>query len=560
MTAPARPALRYPFALLGLVCFFCTFLADGTTESGFSAEAPVLFGLLCLTGAAVGAFLLPGGFKDRLRVLVPAVFAAAALGFLALLSGGDPGLLLAAALLFLSATGLSLWMSGKLHTRQFLLLLFAAAFCLRLAYILVTPITVRQHDVGAIGCGHSHIGYIEYFYNGGSLLLPFDPRSVWQFYHPPLHHITAAIWMRFQTLLGFSYERAFENVQILTLFYSMGTLFFVERLLRRLRLRGAALILPMAVICFHPTGILFSGSINNDCLSAFLQFGALAAAVRWYDQPGLKNILYVALLVGGSMAAKLSGALCAPAIALLFLYKWWKNRQETRRYFAWFAAFAAVCVPLGLGWQILNLVRWGVPPGYVPVLSTDNYQYIGMYSPWQRLFDFFGGENANVFMAWKDRSGAGYYEYNLFLGLFKTAVFGEFTFFHPASETVRCQVGLPFANALFFVNLICMGVSLVCGVLTLFRKRFVRKDAVLSAFFAVLFAITLFSYISMCFSAPHTCTQNFRYTTPMLLCGVVWLGEGVRRTKKRSFMRSGLSVLTAVFCILSAFVYTLLLI
>ena len=60
MTAPARPALRYPFALLGLVCFFCTFLADGTTESGFSAEAPVLFGLLCLTGAAVGAFLLPG--------------------------------------------------------------------------------------------------------------------------------------------------------------------------------------------------------------------------------------------------------------------------------------------------------------------------------------------------------------------------------------------------------------------------------------------------------------------------------------------------------------------
>ena len=201
-----------------------------------------------------------------------------------------------------------------------------------------------------------------------------------------------------------------------------------------------------------------------------------------------------------------------------------------------------------------------MPPGYVPVLSTDNYQYIGMYSPWQRLFDFFGGENANVFMAWKDRSGAGYYEYNLFLGLFKTSVFGEFTFFHPESETVRCQVGLPFANALFFVNLICMGVSLVCGVLTLFRKRFVRKDAVLSAFFAVLFGITLVSYISMCFSAPHTCTQNFRYTTPMLLCGVVWLGEGVRRTKKRSFMRSGLSVLTAVFCILSAFVYTLLLI
>lgn len=77
-------------------------------------------------------------------------------------------------------------------------------------------------------------------------MLPFDPRSVWQFYHPPLHHLTAALWMHFQTLLGFSYERAFENVQILTLFYSMGTLFIFERLLRRLRLRGTAFVLPMA--------------------------------------------------------------------------------------------------------------------------------------------------------------------------------------------------------------------------------------------------------------------------------------------------------------------------
>lgn len=560
MIAPARPVFRYPFAWLGLACFICTFMADGTTESGFSAEAPVLFGGLCLTGAVLGAFLLPGNIRERLYILIPAAFAAVALGFLALLSGGDPALLLAAALLFLMAAGLSLWMSGQLHMRQLLLLLFAAAFCLRLAYILVTPITVRQHDVGSIGCGHSHIGYIEYLYNGGSLLLPFDPRSVWQFYHPPLHHLTAALWMHFQTLLGFSYERAFENVQILTLFYSMGTLFIFERLLRRLRLRGAAFVLPMAVVCFHPTGILFSGSINNDCLSAFLQFGALAAAVRWYDAPGLKNILYVALLVGGSMAAKLAGALCAPAIALLFLYKWWKNRQETRRYFAWFAAFAAICVPLGLGWSVLNWVRWGVPLGYVPVLSTDNYQYVGIYSPWQRLFDFFGGKDANVFMAFADRSGAGYYEYNLFLGLFKTSVFGEFTFFHPESDTVRCQIGLPFATALFFVNLVCMGVSLLGGGLTLFRKRFVRGDGVLSAFFAILFGVTLFSYINMCFSAPHTCTQNFRYTTPMLLCGAVWLGELIRHTQKRSLGRRGLSVLTAVFCVLSAFVYTLLLV
>ena len=185
----------------------------------------------------------------------------------------------------------------------------------------------------------------------------------------------------------------------------------IEGALGKPRAIGNTLAKAMTLaLCGLAMSVAAKAGIFNVGGEGQLFMGALAAAVRWYDAPGLKNILYVALLVGGSMAAKLAGALCAPAIALLFLYKWWKNRQETRRYFAWFAAFAAICVPLGLGWSVLNWVRWGVPLGYVPVLSTDNYQYVGMYSPWQRLFDFFGGKDANVFMAFADRSGAGYYE------------------------------------------------------------------------------------------------------------------------------------------------------
>lgn len=107
----------------------------------------------------------------------------------------------AASVLLLGGFGLlltgsaALLVTKKMKTEHVILLLLAAGFLLRLAYIFYTSIYTRQHDMHVFTGGTGHAGYINYFYE--HIQLPdFDPRTRWQFYHPPLHHFTAALFMQ----------------------------------------------------------------------------------------------------------------------------------------------------------------------------------------------------------------------------------------------------------------------------------------------------------------------------------------------------------------------------
>ena len=89
---------------------------------------------------------------------------------------------------------------------------------MRLGYVLYTPIYMGQHDLLELGCGQGHIGYIEYFLEGGSIFHDFSPVTRYQFYHPPFSHLISAAFVRCSLLLGTPYETAFEQLQYLALF------------------------------------------------------------------------------------------------------------------------------------------------------------------------------------------------------------------------------------------------------------------------------------------------------------------------------------------------------
>ena len=94
--------------------------------------------------------------------------------------------------------------------------------------------SVRQHDAGGT---NGHIPYMEYIYN--NLSLPkVTMTGVNQNYHPPLHYILCAAWLKLQTLLGGEgfYACAVENIQILTLFYSSAAMLVSRSLFRLLGL------------------------------------------------------------------------------------------------------------------------------------------------------------------------------------------------------------------------------------------------------------------------------------------------------------------------------------
>ena len=210
------------------------------------------------------------------------------------------------------------WLTRKQYhnqRRRVSLLLLGTSFLLKFFYVCYTPITRRQHDVGKFGDADNHAGYITYLLQHHQLP-DFDPRGHWQFYHPPLHHMISALWLWLsEHVFGISNAAAQESLQTLPLFYAMAIVITAYRILRHFRLEGMALYVPLAVVAFHPSFILFSGSINNDALSVVFILGAVLWTLKWYEKQTWESIVKIALCIGLGMMTKLSAAMVAIPVA-----------------------------------------------------------------------------------------------------------------------------------------------------------------------------------------------------------------------------------------------------
>ena len=459
-----------------------------------------------------------------------------------------PGIVMLGGLAVVAAVGLYWYLTGRMTAGRLITLLIAAGFVLRLGYTLYTGAQQRQHDVEQFGGGVGHAGYIEYLYEHFSLP-PGDPTATWQFYHPPLHHWLAACCMRLVTACGGSYQRAVESIQYLTLLYSGFCMLLCRRLFELLGLRGRGAVAAMGVVCFYPAFILLAGSVNNDILSVTLMLAALVTALQWWQEPTLPRILAVALCIGAGMSAKLSAVLVAPAVALLFLWRWrWPAPAEPlRRPTAQFGAFAAVCFPLGLWWSVRNLIGWRVFPGYVPMLSQDNWLYIGGYSVWQRLFGWIGYPMKTVFISYGLKQD--YLDYNPIIALLKTAMFGEYDL-----AAGRPWL-LPACVALFALGTLLALYAVWAMLWCLIRDGELPRPY--KWFTACLYGTVLFSYVQFCLTYAHACTQNIRYAMVLPVLGCFFIGRRIQALcgagkRVRGWFLVGLC---AAFCILAAAVY-----
>ncbi|MBE6850553.1 MAG: hypothetical protein E7504_02280 [Ruminococcus sp.] len=446
----------------------------------------------------------------------------------------------------LALIGLFLYIKRKLTDRMSALLLFAMGFFLRFGYVLATPYYIRQHDVGRFKGDSGHAVYITYLYE--NLHLPnFDVREIWQFYHPPLHHSIAAAWMRLLTACGISLEHAGESVQLLTLAYSCLCMVIFYRILRHFRLKGASMAIPLGMIAFHPTFILLSGSINNDMLSITFMLASVLLTLKWYRNPQTATILKLALTIGLGMMTKLSAWMVAPAAAAAFLVVLYRNRRHALAFMKQFVLFGIVCVPLGLGWGVRNLIRWGVPITYVPMLSSKSVQYVGDHSLWQRLFDFSPKQWLYVYDCF-EMYGQAYNEYNPLMGLFKTAMFDELI------NTENFPEITGFGEVLFFSQIL-LALFAVIAIITVCRRQSIYIDRTEKLMFCMTYGITLISYYSFCIAFAHVCTQNVRYATPLIFIGCLFVGLWMRNNKKSVILRTLICAAAAVFMAASFIVY-----
>ena len=426
-------------------------------------------------------------------------------------------------------------------------LLWGMGACMRLQFILRMPYNIMQHDVWHFTDKKGHAGYIMYLFREGHIP-DFDVRTVWQFYHPPLHHTLCALWMHLMTALGLSDAPLYESMQVVPFVWSSAALMVFAMILRELGLQKGALALPLAIMALHPAFIYLSGALNNDMLSILLMLTALLYTIKWYHKPKLRNIIPLALAIGFGMMAKLSAWLAAPAAATVFLVMLWKNRSKPLPYIGQYGLFLILCVPAALWWEIRNTVGWGVPFTYIPMLSSESEQYIGNHPIWERLLDFSPQQFGYVYDCFT-MYGAAYNEYNPLIALLKTAVFDEYIL----PKNVKFITG--FGEVLFWSQVVLAALALFCMVRMLLRKG--KTPTPLKIGLLLTYVATMLSYYSFCFTFAHTCTQSFRYATPALYITLIFLGiwSQERSGKPAAVLRWSITGVACVFMAASAAVY-----
>ena len=560
-----------------MVCALCAVFEQKyrVTDSKVSGDpgaisAAVAVALAVLAAASVFALWCKcrnkGLDKNKCLLVSAGIAAAWAVAFVFYLTATEHEKALVILVLIAAAVSAAFFhYKGSLSVPKAVLIIGLIGFAVRLGYVLYTDVAQRQHDVHSfLTATNGHSAYIRHIYENWSLPQG-DPRDTFQFYHPPLHHFICAVWLKVQEVLGIGFDQAKENLQLLTLFYSSACMPLAYSILKEFGLKKAGLTIGFAIVALHPTFFYLSGSINNDILSILLIFVAILFTVRWYKNPTYKNIIGIALGIGFSMMTKLSGAIIAIPVAVVFLVKLCDKNYGLKKLFWQFAVFGLICIPLGMWWSLRCATLYGMPLSYVPLLSENNRLYVGNYSVAERLFSFKGFDFTNTYPARGDYGfKAGFYDYNIAIGLTKTAIFGEY-FLGMGSALLEF-----FANVMYYASLGLIALSLfgmgktvfvLCGKKHGFEKPVLDEKRVLYGFMLLYWAVLFAMYVMFCFQYPHNCTMDFRYLTPTLLIGGLFLGTLAERTEEGESSAKGwvyylVIGLTAVFCAVSVLFFT----
>lgn len=416
-------------------------------------------------------------------------------------------------------------LTRKNSVSKTIVFLFLLGFLIRFVYCLNTDINTRVHDTYGFFSIGGHDGYINFIYVfnyklpepiiGGFLI---D-----QFYHPPLFYYLCALWWGFLSKFGIENGFSQESMQMLSLFFSTVCMITSYKILKQFKLEGGALIGSFAIMALHPTFIFMTGSRNNDILSVMFMLCAFYRALKWHESGKLFDIILCGLEIGLGMLSKLSTYLICVPIAVIFIHKFIvdvkaNGKVELKRYLLHFGLFVVVCAPLSLFWPIRNKVLCNFPLNYVQRVQGGDWQDVGNYSAFERLFSFSSQQFTSVYDQWVDRGPKLYNEINPTISLIKTAVFEEYI------NNVDYPGVRVWGELLFYSSLALILLSVVAMIVVLV-KSFKNRDGFWLKFsIAIGWIAMLISYYIFCFKYTYHCTMNMRYISPVILFGAIFIG------------------------------------
>jgi len=426
-------------------------------------------------------------------------------------------------------------------------MIIVAGALLRLFYVLFSTIYERQYDIGMIDldAGHTitggHLAYIQYIYHNG--MPDFDPTSVYQFHHPPLHHGICAMWMKFCSLFIHNTDVVEEAIQVVPFVCSLLTLWMMYKITKQLNLSDKAICFVMAVLAFHPSLVLLSGSVNNDCMALLFTVLIVYWTIEWSRSLSFKAILMLALSIGLGMLVKQNVAEMAFPVAAVFVYvlvKNSKNKNKCKLLLAQFAAFGLVSIPIGMSFYVRNLIKFNMSMFWVYELPTDSWQYTGNVPVINRFLWPVPSEMIDNLLHFKLGCG-----YNVWMQIIRTSVLGEWDMANVGKPVKLLAVFLMLIGALLaFIALCCfIKIFVVDGIkktILFLQKRQSEQEAIqenmdvsVYLLFIIGYLVNMICYFIFAYKYPQQCSMNFRYIEITLLFPTIAFGIALQENRNK---------------------------
>lgn len=384
----------------------------------------------------------------------------------------------------------------KLNVKNILWLIFICSLFVKIGYVIKYPYTVNQHDLEGLD-GNGHLGYIYRLaeFNG----LP--DTNEWQLYNPPLHYFICSIFFNINRLLGCSIDASFENLQMLTMFWSSGVSIISLKILRLLNFKGLPLILTYSVIAFHPMFTILGGSINNDVLAFFLVTVSLYYLIKYQYQLKKADLMLFSLFSGMSIMTKYSAFF---AVFAMLIYLAAFSIKINMISLNGINLTLAPIIIFGFWFPVRNALLFGQNIVHYNKLNQYSLLYIP-YSFLTRIFNLTEHELSTPFCN-------PYNDNNIALYSLKNSLFGEYTF-----NSIIVGFMLICLN-LFFVIFTVISIAFFMKK----RGKYEQKHCYIPILFIFLSQIAFYLFYN--FIEPYGCSMDLRIVPVLIFCGIILFG------------------------------------
>jgi 4-amino-4-deoxy-L-arabinose transferase-like glycosyltransferase len=428
---------------------------------------------------------------------------------------------------------LVIFLQEKIKIQHMIFAVMIGGMILRLGYMSYTWFFVRAHDVYFFG-DYGHLEYVKSLMNGH---FPVDNSG--QFYQPPLHHMLSAVVGTVAKSIGsFWEESSYDVIKIVPAFFSCALLVIFYRICKELHFTEKTTLWIMLLLSFHPMFIILAGSVNNDMTMIFFFCLAILTTICWYNRPSYGQIALLAVWIGCSMMAKVSGgmvALFTGPVFLAVLIKQIRSHDKSKiiNLVKQFALFALICFPLGLWYPIRNLILYRQSFNYVVLLDRNvvPFLYNGDVAWTERFLPFSFGE-------WiRTPYGVVNKDNNLWSFLVKSSIFGE------SAVEQRSYI---IAVILLISAVLLVLLSLVSMVYVLKNGHTIHPLARFG-FFGI-WLVQIISFISFNIAYPFRCTMDARYVVPAIIVSIFYLGIGLNELYERQNRSMVIKVMYRTIC------------